>query len=428
MPANISEAWLNNLADRSFLKLWTLPNTYYARSKELSDLFVSFGDDVVIMSDKAVRFQSDKPVDLAWSRWYRAAVKDSLRQLRTARHRLLTAPGSVFADARASSPVPAPLAAVAGKRIHLVGIARPDPDPAVIPAGWEDLHYVPDDNGRPFHIGPLAVAGQPVHIFDGPTIDLLLRELDTAPDFIAYLTAREARIREGGDYDFFERDLLGAAQIGWDPGSTRLPTLPPLEGAIKGLWEMYDSGPIAARRREADQKSRTIDSYIEITHGEFVAGRMLGEQPAFALHENAMRLIAAESRFARRVIVHELYDLLQEPDQTTFWSSTVPSPTNQRLRYFWLAYPRRPDAMSEAQFDTHINLYLQRHMLVAQALFPEELMLGIALPNRVANDTAMVTLLHDKSNWTDDDRAEALKLRSDEVLGHLEANHRVHIP
>lgn len=428
MPASSSEAYLHSLADRSFLKLWALPNTYYAPNKELTDLVIPFGDDVVIISDKAIRFNWETRLDLAWSRWYRAAVDDSVRQLRTARNRLATRPANVFTDASANTAVPSQLIANSQKRFHLVGIARPDHDPTSVPPQWPELRYVPDAAGRPFHIGKIEAAGQPVHIFDGPTIDLLLRELDTAPDFIAYLAAREERLREGGDYDFVERDLLGSAQMGWDPNATRLPSLPPLEAAVEGLWTMYDEGPMAAYRREADAKSVTIDSYISITHDEFIAGRMLNPQPDFTEHERAMRLLAAESRFARRIIAHELYDILEEPDRSTFWYSTVPSPTDPRLRYAWLTYPRRPDSWSEAQFDQHLQDRLRDYILFLQTRFPETLVLGIAMGNPSANDTAMVTLLHDKSSWTEQDRAEALALPSAEEFNKLEPHHRRHIP
>lgn len=428
MPASSSEAYLFDLAERSFLKLWTLANTYYAPNRELSDLVIPFGDDVVIISDKAIRFDDAKPIEIAWPRWYRNAIQDSLRQLKTAKQRLVAAPSNFFTDVHASAPVPGPLGAVGAKRFHLVAIARPDTDPAVVPAGWHELRYVPDAGERPFHIGRLDLAEQPVHVFDGPTIDLLLREFDTAPDFIAYLREREARLREGGDYSFVERDLIGSAQMRWDAGSARLPTLPPLADVADGTWALYDASEIAALRRKLDAKGRIIDAYILQTHGEFDAGKMLGDQPSFASHEHAMRLLASESRFARRVIAHELWDILDEPVQTTFWASTVTSPTHPDLRYVWLTYPPRPDWMTAAEFDDFMNIYIRKHVYVAQALFPETYVLGIAMPNRSASDTAMFTALHDKSSWTPEDQAEGLKLQSEGIFSNLEAIHRVHFP
>jgi hypothetical protein len=423
-----SEAFLLDLAERTFLKLWAVPNSFYAPNKELTDLIIPFGDDVIIISDKACRFDFDKPLNVAWDRWYRNAIQDSLRQLKTAMQRAQRAPDGIFTDVQARFPLPWPVALSGKPRFHLVAIARPDRVPGVIPPEWPGLRYVPAAaRDQAFQIGKLELRGQQVHVFDGPTIDLLLDQINTAPDFIAYLTGRATRLAEADDYDFSERDLLGAALIGWEIEPTRLPSVPPLETVIDGLWGMYDSGDTARYRRIADRKSRIIDAYIDHTHGEFAAGRMLYDQPSYVQHEGAMRLLAAESRFARRVIAHELHDILEEPDQSTFWASTVPSPTTPSLRYVWLIYPKRPDDMSEAVFDRVAMEHLKQHVLVAQGLFPETLVLGICLPNHSAGDTAHFTVLHDGSNWTEADREEAMKLRDLGIFARLEANERVHI-
>lgn len=426
MAQSPSEDHLFNLAERTFLKLWAVPNSFYAPGKELTDLIVPFGDDVIIISDKACGFDFEKPLNVAWSRWFRRGVEDSLKQLRAAMRQVKRAPSGIFTDGQARSPLLLPLASSGKLRFHLVAIARPDISPGVAPSEWPGLRYVAKAQDEPFRIARLELEGQQVHVFDGPTIDLLLEQLDTAPDFIAYLTGRAARLAESEDYDFSERDLLGAALIGWDSVPMRLPSVPPLESVVNGLWEIYDSGETAHRRRKADRESRVIDEYIEQTHGEFAAGRMFYEQPSYAQHERAMRLLAAESRFARRVVAHELYDILDEPDQSTFWASTTPSPTMPSLRYVWLIYPGRPDDMNEAAFDHLVMVHLKQHVYVAQGLFPETLVLGICLPNRSAGDTATFTVLHDSSNWTEADRQEAMKLHESGIFAGLEAHHRIH--
>ena len=44
MPTNAAEEYLTNLAERSFLKLWTVPNPFKEPGKELADLLVAFGN------------------------------------------------------------------------------------------------------------------------------------------------------------------------------------------------------------------------------------------------------------------------------------------------------------------------------------------------------------------------------------------------
>ncbi len=100
MPQSESERQLNTLAARTFLKLWSIPNTFYASGKELTDLIVPFGDDVIIISDKACRFDFQIDPKLAWSRWFRRAVDGAVRQLKTALQRIKRQPASVFTDGR----------------------------------------------------------------------------------------------------------------------------------------------------------------------------------------------------------------------------------------------------------------------------------------------------------------------------------------
>ncbi len=426
MSKSASESFLKGLADRTFLSLWAIPNTFYAPGKELTDLIVPFGKDIIIISDKASRFAFDKPLEVAWRRWYKATVLDGMRQLRTAMQRIERAPDTVFTDGRARLPIPHDLGPIADKRIHLVAIARPDTDPEIVPASWPGLEYTSGASLKPFEIGPLEISGQVLHLFDGPTIDLLLEHLDTAPDFLAYLKGRALRLAQTDEHRFAEKDLLAAALIGWEAEPPGLPSVPPLETIVPGLWEMYASSETPSRRRTMDGPSGVIDRLIAIHHGEFAAGRALYDAPSFQQHEFAMRLLAAESRFARRIIAHELRDILGEEDQSTFWVSTVPSPTMPTLRYVWLIHPDAPDGISNEIADATIRALLIDYILAIQGQFEQTLVLGIALPNGRGKDTSIIMAVHDKSNWTEHDFEESRKLSNSGVFNVPEANQRMH--
>jgi hypothetical protein len=71
-----SEQLLAELCDKSFLKLWTYPNLFRKPGKELADLLVVFGNDVIIFSDKSCGYPNTGNVDLDWSRWYRSSIAD----------------------------------------------------------------------------------------------------------------------------------------------------------------------------------------------------------------------------------------------------------------------------------------------------------------------------------------------------------------
>lgn len=427
MTASLSEAFLKTLAEKTFLKVWAISNPFYKKGKEMTDLIIPFSDDIIIISDKAATFDAAASVDVAWGRWSRRALESSVQQLEGAMRTVRESPGSVFLDAGVTTRSPLPLGPAGTRRIHLVAIARPDHDPEAAPESWPGLTCVPVADGRPFHIGKIERKGAIVHVFDGPTINLLLETLDTAPDFLAYLKGREARLREGGDYGFVEKDLLAAAMIGWDDDALGLPSLPPLDAVVPGLWDRYAGSGRHQARMAADRPSHIIDNYINSEHTELLAGRFLYHQPTYEQHERAMRLLASESRFARRIITHELYDLLGEDDQTTFWASTVRSPSQAGLRYVWLTYHKRPEDAPQEAYDRYVMGHLQDHVLVVRALFGEPLVLGLGLPNPAAEDTALFTVLFG-GEWSDEDQEEALKLQASGIFADPKPHQRLHSP
>lgn len=52
-----SEKVLADLCGKSFLSLWSYPNLYRKSGKELTDLLVVFGDDVIPFADKSCAFR-----------------------------------------------------------------------------------------------------------------------------------------------------------------------------------------------------------------------------------------------------------------------------------------------------------------------------------------------------------------------------------
>jgi hypothetical protein len=98
-----SEKYLAGLADKTFLSLWSYPNLFIDRKrggkgdgKELTDLLVVCGDDIIIFSDKSIEWPEGVAFNFAWSRWYRRAIEKSVAQIRGAERRLAEFPERVF--------------------------------------------------------------------------------------------------------------------------------------------------------------------------------------------------------------------------------------------------------------------------------------------------------------------------------------------
>src|SRR4051812_19896751 len=100
-----SERYLTKLAERTFLRLWSYPNLFNDKKqhekgtgKELCDLLVIFGDDILIFSDKEIAWTDAQDSEIAWSRWFRKAVKKSAEQIRGAERWIKSFPTRIYLD------------------------------------------------------------------------------------------------------------------------------------------------------------------------------------------------------------------------------------------------------------------------------------------------------------------------------------------
>jgi hypothetical protein len=429
VPVNASEEYLSALAQPSFLDLWTIPNPFKKAGKELTDLLVVFGNDVVAMSDKASEFDSASPH--GWTRWHRRTIEESTGQLKTAVGAFQN-PRTLYLDAAATVPFPFTLPAPADQQYHLLTVARPSHDPQTTPEGWSHLTFDTDAAGIPFTVGPEYARGRFVHVFDGHAVNFLLSQLDTAPDFLDYLRSREKAIRAAKSLRFKEQDLFTTAVSAWRGGSRFTVTLPPPapDGRVvipEQLWENYvnSDGPTLTSKQY--RASKTFDNLINHFHEEYAADRMLSlPKPSYDSHEAAMRIMASESRFSRRMIIDAFMSIYDEVDTKTFWASTVPSPDSPDVRYVWLTYPQIPEGAALELYEAYISMHLRKHTLVARLAFGAATYVGIALPNKGAKAFSRFIRVLDGFNWSDDNQEEAEHWKADGIFANLEPFHRLY--
>jgi hypothetical protein len=127
-----SERYLTQLARRAFLSLWSYvnPHTDEGRSKgkgdgkELCDLLVVFGDEILIFSDKHCEFPSHSDIGTSWSRWHRRAVEKSAKQLAGAERFIKEYPRRIFMDKDCKSPLPIDMSDPCVARYFLVAVTR----------------------------------------------------------------------------------------------------------------------------------------------------------------------------------------------------------------------------------------------------------------------------------------------------------------
>lgn len=212
MSVNESEALLAEQSRKTFLSLWSYQNPYYGPGKELCDVLIVIGDDVIIMSDKACIYGDGDDKLISWKRWYRKAVSSSVRQLRGALKQIRISPGGIFTDSRASSPFPLQFPPPERARYFLVAIAKGAEQACTDEIGTPGLILdTACENGEiPFQIGTFASEGGFVHVFSGSTVQAIFSCFDTATDFVDYLSRKEAALEKCRWVVVGEENLVGA--------------------------------------------------------------------------------------------------------------------------------------------------------------------------------------------------------------------------
>jgi hypothetical protein len=352
------------LAQKAFLSLWSYPNlhtdegraTSKGDGKELCDLLVVFGNYVLIFSDKHCQFPSHPDITIVLSRWYRRAIEKSARQLAGAEKFIKAYPKRVFLDKDCRTPLPIDLPDTNVARYFLVAVTRGSCDVAAQFWGKGssgslmlnnmiegDTHY-----GNPFCVGFPLPGRRFVHVLDEVTVDVLLEELDTVPDLVAYLECKEAYLSKPDVYVTAagEEQLLARYMCTTERGKHTLPALPdgPLSLAVlEGDWEFYSVSPQRAAKKAADAPSYMWDKLIEYQSSFIRAGTAtsLPELSASASeHERIVRALADESRLSRRDLVEHFQYALSQSVPGKKFARVVISSDRPTRGYVFLTVPK----------------------------------------------------------------------------------------
>lgn len=103
-----SEKKLIALGYDTFLRLWSYPNPYKAQpgGKELCDLLIVFGNNIIIFSDKDCAYGDSGNERTDWIRWYKKAIKKSAEQLIGAQNWIEKFPDRIVMDPKGTTPFP----------------------------------------------------------------------------------------------------------------------------------------------------------------------------------------------------------------------------------------------------------------------------------------------------------------------------------
>lgn len=332
-----SERYLAKLADRTFLDLWSYPNTYNDNrghktgdGKEICDLLVVFGNDILIFSDKAIEWKENEDKIVSWKRWYKQAIRKSVQQIRGADRWLREHPDRVFIDKDCRHPLPIDLPRSKDRKVHGIAIALGSEEAGRQHFGGKDGSFVIDsaikgdahapqnsNPCQPFYIGDVDPDGPFVHVFDKSGLDLVMAELDTVSDFVRYLDHRADAIRSetiiiaNNEADLLAFYLQNEDDLGnhlfvasGAPAGTKYA----IEG---GHYNRFKAREEYSEKKKADRISKVWDSLI----GKFTKTVLEGTAiapPDMDIStkrvERALRIMAAEDRTRRRLLSEAFID------------------------------------------------------------------------------------------------------------------------
>lgn len=438
---NASERILTSLCRHSFLRLWSQSNIYTDEgfkdgkggTKELCDALVVFGNDIVIFSDKHIEFQEDKELNVAWPRWYKRAVRNSCRQLQGAKSWLLRFPERVFLDAKCLRGLPVLVPIGEDVRFHLVAVTRGSRDAALTHFGeglgsfgvYSSLEG--DDHlTAPFMIGMPESNKQYVHVFDEVSIELLMREFDTAVDFIDYLKAREvllgrrgSKVLASGEEELMAAYLLNMDESGMQHVFFNMPqgeSSPDLVLFNTTHHKELSTNPGYKRKKLADKISYEWDALIErfVEYGDPGLHEHFVDQSASET-EVGLRLLAAESRFRRRQLAETFIGALHRVKSGERLGRLAYGGIANETVFVFVVVPKRPDE-SYVEYRRYrmsiLHAYVQTARLKAELATT---FVGIAFdnPNKDYEGGSEDLFVLSKDVWTAKELAELEQKRQE---------------
>jgi hypothetical protein len=402
---------LSELCERSFLRLWTYPNLFRKSGKELVDLLIVFRDDILIFSDKSCAFPDTGDVLLDWRRWFRRAIADSARQINQAERWIRSRPDQVFLDSRCTERLPLPLPKPEHLRVHRICVATGAADRCRAVVGQTSLAIDVSvvDDAKPFTVGRIQGVAGWLHVLDGSGLNLLLDELSTASDVVAYLNAK-SKLFDGGMFQAApsEADLL--AQYLWHGRS--FPSIPCAYVLQPNLWQQVEGNARFQAGRRENSVSNFWDGLIEYLTEHYLERTLeFGNEFEVAEYEELVRIMASESRFHRRVLSKAILERAERARDAKIGTLL---PSEQPEVVYVILIGRGAQGGDYTEYRADRSRELQLRCYAAKAARPDcRHVVGIGLDARSVNGSSEDFVYLDTKGWTDQIMARAIRMREE---------------
>jgi hypothetical protein len=171
---------------------------------------------------------------------------------------------------------------------------------------------------EPFSVGRVDARRQFVHVLDELSLQLVMQEIDTAPDFVDYLNIRASLLTNSDRLIIApgEEELLASYLTNVDENDVHnflaSEQVAGSDGVMfaEGGWDHYLNHPQRKAKFDANKISYLWDHLIEHLIRELPEGVQPEGDPAIS-REEALRVMASESRFSRRMFGRHLAEVME---------------------------------------------------------------------------------------------------------------------
>lgn len=379
-----TERYLSKLADKTFLSLWSYPNVYTNEGmaknkigKEFCDLLVVFENKVIIFSDKDIKFNENKDINVAWGRWYRKSVLESANQLFGAEAWIRQHPNNLFIDKKCTIKLPIELSHNSIE-IHLVAVTKNTLSPAIkyfdsLAKGSSGSFIQKYDNDG-CNIPPLFTIGDIdnnktfVHVLDEMSLNLLMNELDTIHDFTSYLSDKVNLIRNRILFLVSGEESLLAFHL-----TNKMHKIPNSSYVSEQkiilpetFWDEFKNDIDYQIHKSYKLGSKLIDFWLKLfSHHILSATVGHGMDQPLSTHEKALRYLASENRVSRCLIGTAFEKKLSDVPSKARSARLVISPLYQDRLYIFLILPIHEELSKEKYRESRRNI-MEAYVLVAK--------------------------------------------------------------
>ncbi len=426
-----AERYLKSLCDRSFLSLWSYASVFRSQGqknggdgKEVCDLLVIFGDDVIIFSDKQCKFPNTGKLHVDWNRWFKKAVSDSAKQTWGAERWIRNFPSNLFLDRGCTKHFPIGLPAPERARFHRIVVAHDVSlrcqeelggsgtlmlRPSIVGAA----HYSGTaETAQPFSVGILDEHKGFVHVLDDASLEILMTTLDTAGDFVAYLRKKEKFILEGrllfspGEAELLAEYLARLNSL-WEhdfvyDGPTNKISL------SEGFWKGFSNSAQRHAQIDANKISYAWDALIEQFARHVLDGsQYFSDHRGIGGAEICLRFMARPNRTCRRMLAQSLIDLINKTKRPSRAVKILP-PMFLGDPYYVFLLLTHPPNLSDSDYRLFRIKMLESCCMICRLIEPKALdIVGIGMETEPGQSASEDALYLDGREWTTDLEEEA---------------------